>query len=76
MLEWKYYRSGDILFPFVAACVERRTGHDRTASLTKGSSTYLNIVNELTFDHCNTGGKPDKLQDLKLRIPELKKNVM
>lgn len=46
------------------------------ALLNEVLATYTSIVIELMVDPRNTRWKPEKLQDLRLRVPESKRKVM
>lgn len=59
MLEGRDYKGLDKVFPFIAAFLDRCTGHERTVPMTRVHTMYSEIVNEVTGDEYKISGEEE-----------------
>lgn len=76
MLEGRDYKGLDKVFPFVAAFIDRCTGHERTAPMTRVHTMYSEIVNEVTGDGEYKIRSEEELVKLEERVKEFKRELV
>lgn len=72
MLEGKDFKCLDMVFPFVAAYIDRVTGYQDNAPLTDICTSYTTLMQDLLYDNTSTGWSRDMIADITHRISLLK----
>lgn len=75
MLEGKDYYAVDMVFPFVAAFIDRSLGFEEKCELTRMNVLYIEIINKVLVDHRDRRWREGELLRLRGEIREFKSVV-